>query len=856
MSAVDDESRRTYLLAWNPKKFLWDILNEQIEKVAKFGTAEDSWSCGSVKNIPVGSRVFLIRLAAEPRGIMGTAVTINDVSERPHWDETRATRGETANFVDLKFDSLFRVPPIRRFEFDEPPFETFKWDAQMSGVRIPDEIATALEEKWKSRIGDRSKGDFLVVLPSGITQRWQTYWSEGCEDSSWVERHRLRNRKRTEILPEIKQLIIDFLEGDITLSDFRATFDLKTRNEWDLFGLKGMSGAMFLNKLVKHLPDREELSSRLQQTLRLPKTDEDARQRIDDFLEFLNDRIEEGVTSKLDLQPNRTPFFVSACWHAQQSDRWPIIYRSARRAFRSDGLLGQKTRGADDYLAFARLFRELSRQLGISFWELEQLCLRLGVSEPPDIEGTDTDEGTEETSQRERVWLVSPGQRAKLFDEFHDKGIFAIGWDYLGDLSQYPSQDAIHQAIKAERGGDVNPIQDALACYQFANEMQVGDIVFAKCGRREIVGYGVITSSYRHEPRRELYRQVRSVEWRKRGSWAPRKKPFVTKTLTEIGKYPALVADIREALALGVDADTEVPESKPIPAYSMDEALGELFIPRSGIEEALNLLRYKKNLVLQGPPGTGKTFFAKRLAYLLLGEKDLDRIEQVQFHQSYSYEDFIQGYRPTDAGGFARADGPFMRFCDKALQDTESEYVLVIDEINRGNLSKIFGELLMLIEADKRTEAWATTLTYTREGETPFYIPKNVHIIGTMNTADRSLAMVDYALRRRFAFVDVKPAFSQAIFLKKLMALGADSALQDRIIERFDRLNRKIGDDANLGEGFCIGHSYFCQTGRTTADDQWYRRIIGSEIKPLLREYWPDDEDRSREETAYLLDDD
>ena len=394
-----------------------------------------------------------------------------------------------------------------------------------------------------------------------------------------------------------------------------------------------------------------------------------------------------------------------------------------------------------------------------------------------------------------------------------------------------------------------------MACYQFANEMQVGDLVFAKRGRHEIVGYGVVTSSYRHEPHRKEFSQVRSVDWKKSGTWT-RERPLVTKTLTDIGKYPALVTDIRRALGLDAESDLEPPELKPVPSYALEDALRDLFIPRSEVEEALSLLRYKKNLVLQGPPGTGKTFFAKRLAYLLLGEKSLDRIEQVQFHQSYSYEDFVQGYRPTDAGGFARADGPFMRFCDKALQDTESDHVLVIDEINRGNLSKIFGELLMLIEADKRSEAWATTLTYTKEGETSFYIPKNVHIIGTMNTADRSLAMVDYALRRRFAFVDVKPAFSQPTFLKKLDSLGADSTLRERINKRFEGLNQRIQDDANLGQGFCIGHSYFCQTGAMSPNDQWYRRIINNEIAPLLKEYWPDDEERALEATARLLDDD
>ena len=587
-----------------------------------------------------------------------------------------------------------------------------------------------------------------------------------------------------------------------------------------VFGLKGMSGAMFLNKLAKHLPDQEKLSSRLQQTLSVPETVEEARRKIDDFLEFLDGRIEKGEASKLELQPNRTPFFVSACWHAQQADKWPIIYQSARKVFQSDGLLGQRTKGADDYLAFTQLFRELSQQLRISFWELEQLCVKLGVSEPSDTEETDPEEAADEISQRERVWLVSPGERAKLFDEFRDEGIFAIGWDYLGDLSKYSSLDAIREAIKEHRGGRANPMNVGMACYQFANEMQVGDLIFAKRGRYEIVGYGVVTSSYRHEPHRKEYRHVRSVKWKKSGQWT-RERPLVTKTLTDIGKYPALVADIRGALGLKAESDLELSELKPVPSYALEDALRDLFIPRSAVEEALSLLRYKKNLVLQVPPGTGKTFFAKRLAYLLLGEKDLDRIEQVQFHQSYSYEDFVQGYRPTDAGGFARADGPFMRFCDKALQDPKSDYVLVIDEINRGNLSKIFGELLMLIEADKRTEAWAITLTYTREGETRFYVPANVHIIGSMNTADRSLAMVDYALRRRFAFVDVKPAFSQTTFLKKLDALGADSALRNRIIERFEGLNQRIRDDANLGEGFCIGHSYFCQTGGMAADDQW-----------------------------------
>src|SRR5690606_1428410 len=185
--------------------------------------------------------------------------------------------------------------------------------------------------------------------------------------------------------------------------------------------------------------------------------------------------------------------------------------------------------------------------------------------------------------------------------------------------------------------------------------------------------------------------------------------------------------------------------------YTLDDALDGLFLSRDQFTYILDQLGRKRNVILEGPPGVGKTFIAKRVAWALLGEKDPSRVEMVQFHQSYAYEDFVQGWRPAEAGGFDLRNGIFYEFCERAAgDDPERPYVFIIDEINRGNLSKVFGELLMLIEGDKRGPDFAIPLTYSRAREERFYVPRNLYVLGMMNTADRSLAMVDYALRRRF----------------------------------------------------------------------------------------------------------
>lgn len=285
--------------------------------------------------------------------------------------------------------------------------------------------------------------------------------------------------------------------------------------------------------------------------------------------------------------------------------------------------------------------------------------------------------------------------------------------------------------------------------------------------------------------------------------------------------------------------------------YSIQNIIDEgCFVERDALDKMLKRFEAKKNIILQGPPGTGKTWLAKRLGYALLGQKDKNRITAMQFHPTMSYEDFVQGYRPNEDSKLSIEEGKFLKAIKAAQDDKDSKHVFVIEEINRGNPAQIFGEMLTLLEPDKRDDSNALQLAY---GDESIWIPNNFYVIGTMNLADRSLAMLDFALRRRFAFIDLEPQINDKWleWMKQNNEGINDTALRD-IQNKMNALNDTLGKDNNLGEQYKIGHSYITSTNIEDAN-KWFCQIVETEIYPLLREYWFDDVDKAKEERIKLL---
>lgn len=590
------------------------------------------------------------------------------------------------------------------------------------------------------------------------------------------------------------------------------------------------------------------------------------------------------------------------------------------------------------------------------------------------------------SSKKEKTyWTFSPGEQASKWDFCVNEGVMCIGWDKLGDYSQYSSIEETNQAIKRFYPTEGSAKNTTLAVWQFANEMRSGDVVFAKKGRNTIIGRGLVESEYMFDDNLPNYKHIRRVKWTDVGEWKT-EEVHAMKTLTNVTRFKDYVdrlnalidgnkkpehkdshgkqywwltgspkywspsndwevggnidytlynekgnkrrvfkhfyeakpgdlviayesSPVLQIVALGrvvSETDGEVlyirkieqllspvpyteilnnpnlKESEPVmnrcqgslfrlsedeyeeimrlirrdnpepvedeeeetdenTFYTDEDFLNDVYMDMHQLQTLKSLLNRKKNLILQGAPGVGKTFAAKRLAYAIMGEKDEDRVKIIQFHQNYSYEDFVMGYKPNAEKGFSLVNGIFYDICQQAKLHHDVPYFLIIDEINRGNLSKIFGELLQLIEADYRDSP--IQLAYNKQR---FSVPSNLYLIGMMNTADRSLAMIDYALRRRFSFYEMKPAFENSGF-KEYVEEKQDPRLNN-LVKALMELNKVIADDDSLGNGFCIGHSYLCNLeGKYDLES-----IVEYDIVPMLREYWFDNDERFNNEARKL----
>ena len=443
-------------------------------------------------------------------------------------------------------------------------------------------------------------------------------------------------------------------------------------------------------------------------------------------------------------------------------------------------------------------------------------------------------------------WIYSPGEQAVYWDEYYQDGIMGLGWNKIDDMREHINLDDIISLLKLNYGADNSQVKNAHMLYNFAFCLKPGDIVFAKKGRSTIVGRGVVTSNYYYDGNHDIQPHIHKVNWTDRGEWKT-DTVLAMKTLTNITRDTDLVKQLNNL----IDADAAkhvvsagdklLTKIEINDAYTTKNFLEEVFVTENDFLKLRNLLLRKKNLILQGAPGVGKTFAARRLAYAIMGEKDESRVMQVQFHQNYSYEDFVMGYKPNENGGFYLSYGIFHKFCRRASIDKERPYFFIIDEINRGNLSKIFGELLMLIENDYRDKP--IQLSYNDE---TFAVPSNIYIIGMMNTADRSLAMIDYALRRRFSFFEMKPGFETDAF-NSYISKWSNQKLGN-LINAIIELNKVIADDDSLGSGFCIGHSYLCNF-----DDGYdLESIVEYDIIPMLREYWFDNDEQYNQEAQKL----
>ncbi len=474
------------------------------------------------------------------------------------------------------------------------------------------------------------------------------------------------------------------------------------------------------------------------------------------------------------------------------------------------------------------------------------------------------------------VWLVRAGDKGQDDDADLDNGIKTLGWEEVPDLTGAVHKDAVRERVQQGYPNTSNQQIGSRTAkiFSFVQDIQEGDIVVLPLKTRPgEVALGRITGPYTYQEVEGIQRHTRPVNWIRTNVHRSDFGQDLQDSLNLPGavnrirrndadrRISAMMDGSRDPNIDTTEVETDEPiqpplESPEVSLYNLQDIIADgCFLEQSKLETILNRLKVKKNLILQGPPGTGKTWLAKKLAFALIGEKGDRRVRRIQFHPNLSYEDFIRGYRPDGEGKLTLVNGPFLEVINNARFDHSSDYVMVIEEINRGNPAQIFGEMLTLLEADKRNSGEALKLAHSTSDAERVYIPPNVYVIGTMNVADRSIALVDLALRRRFAFVDLDPVFGDVWQNWVHEECRIPNDFLASVEQRMTALNQRIESDRSLGSQFCVGHSYVTPTPGTQIDDpvEWFRDVVDTEIGPLLDEYWFDNASEAENAKMGLL---
>ena len=428
-----------------------------------------------------------------------------------------------------------------------------------------------------------------------------------------------------------------------------------------------------------------------------------------------------------------------------------------------------------------------------------------------------------------RAWLVrgSSVNGRDLIPAWRDRGSISLPATKLRRIEGGATREELKAVVEEDYSQASYAAKAAKVdeFHAFLTRMQDGDVVATTSQGRLYLGVISSDPSYvNSEDGRSNLR--RTVDWAEGDGVDYAEVPSEVSARLQVQHEVVEMTQQLDALEamLAEFTNRPVPEPETKAELSLpdanDDIAARLNIERAWLQESIQLLRERKQLIYYGPPGTGKTYVALKLAEHLAG----DNVRLVQFHPAYTYEDFFEGYRPIDSGGFELKPGPLRKIVDQAKDNPSTPYFLIIDEINRGNLAKIFGELYFLLEYRDRD----IDLLYATDDDVGFTLPKNVFIIGTMNTADRSIALVDSAMRRRFAFEALHPSTEPTASLLRRWLKAED--LPGDVADLLDALNARIEDS-----DFKIGPSYFMKPGGQTAEG--IERTWRTSILPLLEEH-------------------